>query len=834
MLVSTLRRVAVLTALWASVGTALVFAAPPYDLPTLKSSAPNYNRFYTNVLIGSTSVPTDDFRTGDEILNGVLAYLCPTSPVYNNTAYRDRVLFLMDTIASRWNAGTDLAEIGYAWQINYAYLLLKYYRSSELSAARVTAYESALAANHTHVLTVSNALLYDQRLLANLWLNGDIRLAMGVYFGATALANSTNATKAQRAIDEVMSMASLEDGGQRYVGFWGEVSTYHEENIYCFLFWWLITGSTPIKAALDATQYYTPVTVEPVGYTEQSSNIPYKHMYNGIIARNAALWKAYLYDDGYNYFYGKSAETTSSTEILNTILYQPNRTTKTPPTHVGVFFDGNLQGPRGRFNGTWGWIANGRDVQNGGPESQPLITAQGYDGRQCGKSTLVGAFVLGTVANNTALKGALDTVGIEVKESTGVEYDVHRGSKYRYLTQDEKTATITRQGFGTISSSYRISTRTSANASLNWDSSATKWTGQQLWVLTDERMIGLVQIVNTSGTPATAYGLDARLIFTGGRKGIMGSYLTLTRPATVADALGTTAPNDFQFGEIRVKIAGTGAAGDVGTTFNGDITSQRIPIHDNISTDATIAANQDNFSELVRINEAGPTDATPVAFPAGTRRWVVLDVTRNGTAYATSSKFNVLPENNTFAVLQFNEGSRKVRIVQNLTATPQSYSGNFVVGTTYTSTSLHRSWNSTVSALTVTSGTAVVAETIPAYGHVIAVNSNNANDHTSTVLTAKDLFSTYGDLLSLAVGSDATSPGYAAPFTVTSSGNTLRLTFNRVRADCTYYVEGSSDLATWTTVATNPGTLGQSVTVNDTATFAAGSPRFLRLRVTKP
>lgn len=815
---------------------AVLHAAPPYDLPTLKSTAPNYNKFYTNVLIASSTVTTDAFRMGDEVLNGVLAYLCPTSPVYNNTAYRDRVLIVMDEIAARWNATStaDLDEIGYAWQMNYAYMLLKFYRPAEISSARVTAYETAIARSNSYILTTTNSLVYDQGILANLWLNGDIRLAMSVYFGATALGNSTNATKAQRAIDEVMSMASLEDGGQRYVGFWGETSTYHEENVFCFLFWWLITGSKPIKAALDATQWYSPVTVEPSGYTEQSTNIPYKHMYNGIIARNACLWKAYLYDDGYNYFYGKSVETSTSQEILNTILYQPSRQTKTPPSHIGVFFDGNIQGPRGRFNGTWGWVAHGRDVQNGGPESQPLITSNGYDGRQCGKSTLVGAFVLGTTANNTPLKGALDTVGIEVKESIGTEYDVHRGSKYRYLTQDEKTATITRKGFGTISSTYKISTRTSSNATVNWDSSATKWTGQQVWVLTDERVIGLVQIVNASGSSATAYGLDARLFFTGGRRNIMGSYLTLTRPATVAEATGSTGTTDFQFGEIRVKIAGTGSAGDIGTTFNGDITSQRIPINDNINTDPTLALAQDNFTELVRINEAGPSDSTPVSFANGTRRWIVFDITRNGTSYATSSKFNVLPENNTFAVLQFNEGTRKVRIVQNLTATAQAYSGSFVVGSTYATTSLHRSWNTTVSALTVASGTATVADTIPAYGHMIAVSSNNADDHTNAFLTAKDIFATYGNLLTLAVGAESSTSSFPAPFTISSSGNTLRLTFDRLRADCTYYVEGSSDLATWSVIATNPGTLGQSVTVNDTTTFAARSPRFLRLRVTKP
>jgi hypothetical protein len=50
----------------------------------------------------------------------------------------------------------------------------------------------------------------------------------------------------------------------------------------------------------------------------------------------------------------------------------------------------------------------------------------------------------------------------------------------------------------------------------------------------------------------------------------------------------------------------------------------------------------------------------------------------------------------------------------------------------------------------------------------------------------------------------------------------------------TYLVEASGDLATWTVVATNPGLPGQAVAVDDTATFSAGSPRFMRLRVTRP
>lgn len=59
----------------------------------------------------------------------------------------------------------------------------------------------------------------------------------------------------------------------------------------------------------------------------------------------------------------------------------------------------------------------------------------------------------------------------------------------------------------------------------------------------------------------------------------------------------------------------------------------------------------------------------------------------------------------------------------------------------------------------------------------------------------------------------------------------LTATFYRARADVTYSVEASSDLVQWTTLATNPGSAGATVTVTDTATT---SPRFLRLRVSVP
>jgi alpha-tubulin suppressor-like RCC1 family protein len=67
------------------------------------------------------------------------------------------------------------------------------------------------------------------------------------------------------------------------------------------------------------------------------------------------------------------------------------------------------------------------------------------------------------------------------------------------------------------------------------------------------------------------------------------------------------------------------------------------------------------------------------------------------------------------------------------------------------------------------------------------------------------------------------------------SAGRLQLTFARMRGDVTYVVEGSSNLATWSVVAVNPGTVGSFVTVDDTVTMGSNNPsRYLRLRITMP
>jgi len=67
--------------------------------------------------------------------------------------------------------------------------------------------------------------------------------------------------------------------------------------------------------------------------------------------------------------------------------------------------------------------------------------------------------------------------------------------------------------------------------------------------------------------------------------------------------------------------------------------------------------------------------------------------------------------------------------------------------------------------------------------------------------------------------------------TVSVAGTTLQITFTRTSADLTYVVEVSDDLTTWTPIATNPGVVGEPVTVVDVQALAATEPRFMRVAV---
>ncbi len=91
------------------------------------------------------------------------------------------------------------------------------------------------------------------------------------------------------------------------------------------------------------------------------------------------------------------------------------------------------------------------------------------------------------------------------------------------------------------------------------------------------------------------------------------------------------------------------------------------------------------------------------------------------------------------------------------------------------------------------------------------------------------------NLLEYALNSSPTSAADAPYPAAHVAGSRLHLTFLRARNDVTYIVEASSDLSSWTTIATNPGavSLDTAVTVADLVALSDHPRRFLRLRVSR-
>ncbi|WOO43186.1 hypothetical protein [Rubellicoccus peritrichatus] len=686
----------------------------PLAFPSLNTNYPIYSQLYSDVQIGNDVAAGKGLWSSEapEALAAAYAYMHPQSSHRGDPAFLARLKVLLAATFDGWNAtsrDSDLRDIGYCFQMTYAYALLKHYRSDVLTEDEISDWDAAMVRFADHNLSYSQ-LLFDDHILADLWLNGHIRLALGVYFAGVATGNSTYQTKAQQAIDIVMTQAVAGDGATHYVGFNNEAATYHGESIKYMLWWWLMTDSPEMKAALDKTIPYVPLSVEPAGFLEQSTAISYKHMYNGIRGQYAALLKAYLYGDRYNYYFGQDVEDSPSKiyELLLAILYRGPMTALTPPTDF-ILYDRAIMGPRGRW-ADWAFVATGRDVQSPEPEHAD----QGYDGRMTGKNTFVGAMALGAFANNTPLKGALDGVAPEFKRGTGVTNDWARSRSddgmYRFLSQDENTSTITRNEFGTLATSYRLSERVSSNATSDWGA-GTDWLGEQLWLLTGDRLVGLVQIRNE--TAASVYGLDTRIVLTGGRKNIIGQYYDLVE----------TSSNEYEFAELRLRIGEN--------TFGGPRTIQRVGMQNSAG---------DDYGAILRLHDAADSaDDTLIQYPAGTRRWAVIECTRDGRSFANSLN-NVHENDNNVAVLEVREADRSFYLIQNLTASARNYTGNFT-GVADTPATLHRSWTDSVDIITPEPGNAIAINVdLPPYGHAIVVSGAAAANHSENQNHYENIF----------------------------------------------------------------------------------------------
>lgn len=90
----------------------------------------------------------------------------------------------------------------------------------------------------------------------------------------------------------------------------------------------------------------------------------------------------------------------------------------------------------------------------------------------------------------------------------------------------------------------------------------------------------------------------------------------------------------------------------------------------------------------------------------------------------------------------------------------------------------------------------------------------------------------FPNLLEYALGGVPDSFASRPETPVSISTDRLAITFDRLRGDLTYTVQGSDDLAAWTDLASNPGAIGENITYIDSENLTTAPRRFLRVKVT--
>jgi hypothetical protein len=635
-----------------------------------------------NSLLVSNPAVTIDFKTADEVRVAAYAYCYGQSPYYQNQAALTRLLSLLDAFLTAWDQGQRLNDMMYSSQATQAYMMLKTYYPDKIPADRKAAWENGISRQCQSVLAKTD--LYYNYKVGALWLNGDIRLAIGLYFGGIILSNPDWEERGRRVVEEVIPLALLGDGGTHYVGYQNESPCYHSATKQFLLAWHIVRPGSPVTNLLLKMGHYSPMSQHDIGmgFVEYTTSPSWKQYYNRSVLYYTAAMDAYLTGDQNNWALGKDVRAFDLA-----FIYRPGLTGKPLPDNF-VLDDRNILGPRARF-GPWGYVGTLRDPYSPLPELTEVYLSMD------GKNAFAGAYILDTNpadwdGGDYPLNAAFNGPAPEVKLRTGLETDWGRGNVNAFLTTDEKNSITKGRILYGMTTRYKISERRFKPC---------KWEGMQQWVLTPTRLIGMIEMEAMQND--SIYGLDVRIPLVSGRKSVTGTKKTLT----VVDKY------TYEYGKLRVKIHDEDFGGDVRSRYFG------------IMNDPL-----DTYSVMLEMHDASDLgNDTLISYSQGTRRFVLVESTYAGQSYASAAA-HVQTGNTNLVGFEFEETGRKIRMIHNISASPQVYAS--AMSCPFTMTRLMKSWTiNTVDSQPITNGNVSVSVTIPAYGHVLIVNSDIAEDH---------------------------------------------------------------------------------------------------------
>ena len=276
------------------------------------------------------------------------------------------------------------------------------------------------------------------------------------------------------------------DGAFSYIARQNECYVYHQINVAHLARYWQLTGD---KLALDTvvkSRPYYPYNVEPGGVPEYYTDCFWKHYWGGaspigpeIVAgltgcpHNKRVANCEL----------KWAKPNSYYAIYAATVYRDFPDEPLPDNYI--MYDRNVEGPRGRF-GRFSFAGTTR-----------------FLGKGCqGKDTFVGCMAVDEPDRRFPLNAALQVVTNQYR----LQPDGQRWRTCRFLSQEEKNGVTIAKNFAALTTRYRIQ-----NVAWGGGSTLTDWAGNQQWILTPHRLVGVLEIETLSDQKA--YSIHGRIRF---------------------------------------------------------------------------------------------------------------------------------------------------------------------------------------------------------------------------------------------------------------------------------------------------------------------------------
>jgi len=300
--------------------------------------------------------------------------------------------------------------------------------------------------------------------------NMDVMYMLMMALGARLLDDEPLMREGRRFL-EGMEACLFPDGAFTYHGQQNEVFGYHQINIGVIARYWQITGDDLAREIVLRSRPYYPLVVEPAGITECYTDCFWKHNWPRIAPAPAPEIVAGLAGCPYNKRVANQALAYAPNPKGQYAMYAATfyRDFPDQPLPDGyIVHDRNTQGPRGRF-GRFSFAATGRSA---GPGQQ-------------GRDTFAGCMVADEPGAANPLNAALKVATNQYRIALGGQ----RWRNCRYLSEDERNADTIGPDFAGFSTRYRIQ-----NVAWGGRSTLTDWAGNQQWLMTPQRLVGLLEI----------------------------------------------------------------------------------------------------------------------------------------------------------------------------------------------------------------------------------------------------------------------------------------------------------------------------------------------------